>query len=179
MPLLKKFIFNISNLSCSVGRSKHDPRYLTARAKAHLGAFSVSIQNLSKTDRDKNGENLSSGNWATKQQKRHLLKGAFLNGRGGGIRTHDLTVPNRARYHLRYAPYIVIKWSGRRESNPRSLAPQASALPLSHSPIITAAVLPATHIFYHSFNKSSSVSLISVRSFTSVRGLMLLFAAGN
>ena len=28
----------------------------------------------------------------------------ILNGRGGGIRTHDLTVPNRARYHLRYAP---------------------------------------------------------------------------
>ena len=26
------------------------------------------------------------------------------------------------------------KWSGRRDSNPRSLAPQASALPLSHSP---------------------------------------------
>ena len=28
----------------------------------------------------------------------------LVNGRGGGIRTHDLTVPNRARYHLRYAP---------------------------------------------------------------------------
>ena len=63
-----------------------------------------------------------------------LAKGVFSNGRGGGIRTHDLTVPNRARYHLRYAPLNKLKWSGRRESNPRSLAPQASALPLSHSP---------------------------------------------
>ena len=39
-----------------------------------------------------------------RQQKSRLLKSGFLNGRGGGIRTHDLTVPNRARYHLRYAP---------------------------------------------------------------------------
>lgn len=69
-----------------------------------------------------------------RQQKSRLLKSGFLNGRGGGIRTHDLTVPNRARYHLRYAPLNKLKWSGRRESNPRSLAPQASALPLSHSP---------------------------------------------
>ncbi len=29
---------------------------------------------------------------------------------------------------------INTKWSGKRESNPRSLAPQASTLPLSHSP---------------------------------------------
>lgn len=29
---------------------------------------------------------------------------------------------------------ITVKWSGKRESNPRSLAPQASTLPLSHSP---------------------------------------------
>lgn len=38
------------------------------------------------------------------KQKSRLVKSGFLNGRGGGIRTHDLTVPNRARYHLRYAP---------------------------------------------------------------------------
>ena len=82
----------------------------------------------------KNGGNFPTGINPHRQQKRHLAKGVFSNGRGGGIRTHDLTVPNRARYHLRYAPLNKLKWSGRRESNPRSLAPQASALPLSHSP---------------------------------------------
>lgn len=137
MPLLKKFIFNISNLSCGVGRSKHDPRYLTARAKAHLGAFAVSIQNLSKTDRDKNGENLSSGNWATKQQKRRLLKGAFPNGRGGGIRTHDLTVPNRARYHLRYAPYNSNQMVGK-----AGIEPAISRTPSERS---TSEPLPDNH----------------------------------
>ena len=70
------------------------------------------------------------------------------------------------------------KWSGRRDSNPRSLAPQASALPLSHSPN-NRSRFPTTHIFYHSFNKSSSVSLISVRNFVSVRAFSLPLADGN
>ena len=70
------------------------------------------------------------------------------------------------------------KWSGRRESNPRSLAPQASALPLSHSPK-SASALAGTSIFYHSFSKSSSVSLISVRNFTSVRARLVPPAAGK
>ena len=82
----------------------------------------------------KNAGNSPTERCSEGQQKRHFVRSAFLNGRGGGIRTHDLTVPNRARYHLRYAPYNNFKWSGRRDSNPRSLAPQASALPLSHSP---------------------------------------------
>ena len=82
----------------------------------------------------KNGGNFPTEPKLHRQQKSRLCKSGFLNGRGGGIRTHDLTVPNRARYHLRYAPYNNFKWSGRRDSNPRSLAPQASALPLSHSP---------------------------------------------
>ena len=32
----------------------------------------------------------------------------FILGRGDGIRTHDLLVPNQARYHLRYASYPPI-----------------------------------------------------------------------
>ena len=31
----------------------------------------------------------------------------FLNGRAGGIRTHDLVVPNDARYQLRYSPMLA------------------------------------------------------------------------
>ena len=52
----------------------------------------------------KNGGNFPTELKPHRQQKRHFVRSAFLNGRGGGIRTHDLTVPNRARYHLRYAP---------------------------------------------------------------------------
>ena len=29
---------------------------------------------------------------------------SFSRNRGGGVRTHDLLVPNQARYQLRYAP---------------------------------------------------------------------------
>ena len=54
---------------------------------------------------DKNQTKTPTREGKIRQQKSRLLKSGFLNGRGGGIRTHDLTVPNRARYHLRYAPY--------------------------------------------------------------------------
>lgn len=61
-------------------------------------------QYYSKTQMDKNQTKTPTSEGKTDQQKSRLLKSGFLNGRGGGIRTHDLTVPNRARYHLRYAP---------------------------------------------------------------------------
>lgn len=60
--------------------------------------------NYSKTQMDKNCYTLLTREGKIRQQKSRLVKSGFLNGRGGGIRTHDLTVPNRARYHLRYAP---------------------------------------------------------------------------
>ena len=43
-----------------------------------------------------------------KQQKGNGITVPFLSGRGDGIRTHDLLVPNQARYHLRYASYPPI-----------------------------------------------------------------------
>ena len=61
-------------------------------------------QYCSKTRMDKNQTKTPTREGKIRQQKSRLLKSGFLNGRGGGIRTHDLTVPNRARYHLRYAP---------------------------------------------------------------------------
>ena len=40
---------------------------------------------------------------ARKEVKPSLDKFHYLFGRGDGIRTHDLMVPNHARYQLRYA----------------------------------------------------------------------------
>jgi hypothetical protein len=34
---------------------------------------------------------------------------SFLNGRAGGARTHDLVVPNDARYQLRYSPILACR----------------------------------------------------------------------
>ena len=40
-----------------------------------------------------------------KPNKKAVAKAtAFLFGRSDGIRTHDLLVPNQARYQLRYTP---------------------------------------------------------------------------
>lgn len=64
----------------------------------------VGLINYSKIQMDKNQTQTPTREGKIEQQKSRLLKSGFLNGRGGGIRTHDLTVPNRARYHLRYAP---------------------------------------------------------------------------
>ena len=46
-------------------------------------------------------------------------KRVLLNFRGGGIRTHDLTVPNRARYQLRYAPFKHLEVSKSSIGEPR------------------------------------------------------------
>ena len=42
-----------------------------------------------------------------KQQKGNGITVPFLSGRGDGIRTHDLLVPNQARYQLRYASHYL------------------------------------------------------------------------
>ena len=72
--------------------------------KAPKGPFFAVYKYYSKTQMDKNQTKTPTREGKIRQQKSRLLKSGFLNGRGGGIRTHDLTVPNRARYHLRYAP---------------------------------------------------------------------------
>ena len=41
-------------------------------------------------------------------KKGRAKKLSLFCGRGDGIRTHDLLVPNQARYHLRYASYPII-----------------------------------------------------------------------
>ena len=81
-----------------------DPAILPGREKGPKRAFFAGLINYSKTQMDKNQTKTPTREGKIRQQKSRLLKSGFLNGRGGGIRTHDLTVPNRARYHLRYAP---------------------------------------------------------------------------
>ena len=44
----------------------------------------------------------------TDHKKGRAKKLSLFCGRGDGIRTHDLLVPNQARYHLRYASYPII-----------------------------------------------------------------------
>ena len=78
-------------------------QFCPVEKKAPKGLFAGLI-NYSKTQMDKNQTKTPTREGKIRQQKSRLLKSGFLNGRGGGIRTHDLTVPNRARYHLRYAP---------------------------------------------------------------------------
>ena len=81
-----------------------DPAILPGREKGPKRAFLAVYKYCSKTQMDKNQTKTPTIEGKNRQQKSRLLKSGFLNGRGGGIRTHDLTVPNRARYHLRYAP---------------------------------------------------------------------------
>ena len=81
-----------------------DPPNLPGREKGPKRAFFAASKYHSKTRMDKNQTKTPTREGKIRQQKSRLLKSDFLNGRGGGIRTHDLTVPNRARYHLRYAP---------------------------------------------------------------------------
>ena len=82
-----------------------DPPILPGREKGPFEAFFALQKLFSKTRMDKTQPKTPTRRGKITQQKRHFVRSAFLNGRGGGIRTHDLTVPNRARYHLRYAPY--------------------------------------------------------------------------
>ena len=82
----------------------------------------------SKTRIDKNSYTLPTRERKIRQQKRHLTKGVFSNGRGGGIWTHDLTVPNRARYQLRYAPYNNCQMVGE-----AGIEPAISRTPSEHS----------------------------------------------
>ncbi len=94
----------ISIISIQSCRGKVDPAFFAVREKGPKWAFFVALINLSKTRLNKNRPKLPTKRGKISQQKRHFSKSALKNGRGGGIRTHDLTVPNRARYHLRYAP---------------------------------------------------------------------------
>ena len=89
--------YGVLNRSC-------DPAILPGREKGPLKAFFAGLINYSKTNIDKNQAKTPTRAGKIRQQKSRLVISGFLNGRGGGIRTHDLTVPNRARYHLRYAP---------------------------------------------------------------------------
>ena len=89
--------YGVPNRSC-------DPAILPTREKGPKRAFFAGLINYSKTRMDKNQTKTPTREGKIREQKSRLLKSGFLNGRGGGIRTHDLTVPNRARYHLRYAP---------------------------------------------------------------------------
>lgn len=79
-------------------------QFCPVEEKGPKRTFFVGLINCSKTQMDKNQTKTPTREGKIRQQKSRLLKSGFLNGRGGGIRTHDLTVPNRARYHLRYAP---------------------------------------------------------------------------
>lgn len=86
---------------------------------------------------DKNQTKTPTREGKIRQQKSRLLKSGFLNGRGGGIRTHDLTVPNRARYHLRYAPYNSNQMVGK-----AGIEPAISRTPSERS---TSEPLPDNH----------------------------------
>ena len=49
---------------------------------------------------------------------KHLMLCSINNGRGGGIRTHGLFVPNEARYQTALRPDIILvrpDWLGRDE----------------------------------------------------------------
>ena len=51
--------------------------------------------------------------------------GLIYRGRGGGIRTHDLFVPNEARYQAALRPETngENEWRTRRDSNPKPSDP--------------------------------------------------------
>ena len=82
-----------------------DPAKLAVREKGLKRAFFALIQKHSMTRMDKNYPKTPTREGKTRQQKRHSIKSALKNGRGGGIRLPvKLLTEFSCRPGSRYSP---------------------------------------------------------------------------
>ena len=79
-----------------------DPPKFPVREQGPREGLVSSLKYYSKTRIDKNRRRAPSGVGKTSQQKRHPIRGVFLNGGPEGTRTPDLLRVKQALYQLSY-----------------------------------------------------------------------------